>query len=55
LALPVSDGARSSLDTLRRLDSAGIELVDFQLRRPTLDDVFLALTRTGAATSEEMN
>lgn len=55
LALPVSDGARSSLDTLRRLDSAGIELADFQLRRPTLDDVFLALTRTGATTPEELN
>jgi len=29
---------------LRRLDGAGIELVDIALRRPTLDEVFLTLT-----------
>ena len=54
LTVPISDGTRSSLDTLRRLDSAGIELADFQLRRPTLDDVFLALTRTEHVTDAEM-
>ena len=33
-----------SLAALRRIDGAGIELSDFRLRRPTLDDVFLELT-----------
>ena len=37
-------GAGSSLEILRRLDDAGIDIADFQLRRPTLDDVFLTLT-----------
>ena len=32
------------LEILRRLDDAGIGIADFQLRRPTLDDVFLTLT-----------
>ena len=34
---------------LRRLDDAGIGLADFQLRSPTLDDVFLTLTNPGEA------
>jgi ABC-2 type transport system ATP-binding protein len=33
-----------SLSVLRRIDRAGIELEDFQLRRPTLDDVFIEIT-----------
>lgn len=44
LTIPVHDGSRSSLNVLRRLDGAGISLIDFQLRRPTLDDVFLTIT-----------
>jgi ABC-2 type transport system ATP-binding protein len=36
---------------LRRLDDAGVEVADLTLRRPTLDDVFLALT--GHAADEE--
>ena len=31
-------------DALRRLDGAGITVLDVGLRRPTLDDVFLSLT-----------
>jgi len=49
LTAPVPGGARSSLEALRRLDSAGIELADFALRRPTLDEVFLTLTRTDSS------
>jgi ABC-2 type transport system ATP-binding protein len=48
LQIPLADGAGQSLDILRRLDAAGIEIADFQLRKPTLDDVFLTLTTTGA-------
>jgi len=44
LTVPVSGGSRSSLDVLRRLDGAGVPLLDFQLRRPTLDDVFMTIT-----------
>ncbi len=32
-----------SLAVLRRIDEAGVELADFQLRRPTLDDVFIEI------------
>lgn len=52
LTIPVHDGSRSSLDVLRRLDGAGIPLVDFQLRRPTLDDVFLTITEGGEQLEE---
>ncbi|NQV05355.1 DUF4162 domain-containing protein, partial [bacterium] len=41
-------GARGSLATLRMLEDAGIEIADFQLRSPTLDDVFLTLTDPNA-------
>jgi ABC-2 type transport system ATP-binding protein len=45
IAIPV--GARGTdvlTDAIRRLDDAGIRLSDVALRRPSLDDVFLALT-----------
>jgi ABC-2 type transport system ATP-binding protein len=32
------------VEAVRRLDDAGVEVDDLALRRPTLDDVFLALT-----------
>jgi ABC-2 type transport system ATP-binding protein len=32
------------VEAVRRLDEAGVEVDDIALRRPTLDDVFLALT-----------
>jgi len=51
LIIPVSGGATVLTDALRRLDSARIALDDVGLRRPTLDDVFLALTGHGAAQS----
>ena len=42
--IPVTAGARQSLDLLGSLQAAGAEVEGFQLRRPTLDDVFLSLT-----------
>ena len=42
--IPVGNGTRSSLDILRRLDDGSVTITDFQLRRPTLDDVFLTFT-----------
>jgi ABC-2 type transport system ATP-binding protein len=38
-------------DAVRRLDRAGVGVVDIALRRPTLDDVFIALT--GHAAEEQ--
>jgi len=38
------DGARRLADVVRDYDAAGIALDDLGVRRPTLDDVFLALT-----------
>jgi len=39
-----TDGTAILTEAVRRLDTEGIKLADVGLRRPTLDDVFLALT-----------
>ena len=45
ITLPVgSDGPGILTEAVRRLDAAGIGLADIALRKPSLDDVFLALT-----------
>jgi ABC-2 type transport system ATP-binding protein len=44
LTVPADGGAQRLLAVLRDLDAAGIAIDDIGLRRPTLDDVFLALT-----------
>jgi ABC-2 type transport system ATP-binding protein len=44
-------GSDALVDAVRRLDAAGIETYGLALRRPSLDDVFLALT--GHAAEEE--
>src|SRR5215218_7316764 len=44
IVLPAPDGARTLSQALRRLDAAGVTPEDLALRKPTLDDVFLALT-----------
>lgn len=41
------------LEALRRLDGAGIALDDFQLRQPTLDEVFFAITSGSDADHEK--
>jgi ABC-2 type transport system ATP-binding protein len=48
VALPVSGGPQSLLAVVRALDVAGIGIEDVGLHRPTLDDVFLALTGSEA-------
>ncbi|KWX08150.1 ABC transporter, partial [Carbonactinospora thermoautotrophica] len=54
LSVPVSDGARRLAEIVRDLDAAGVHVVDFGVRRPTLDDVFLTLTgHTTAGETEE--
>ena len=54
IALPVgTDGTGILTEAVRRLDAAQIKLADIALRRPSLDDVFLALT--GHAAEERKN
>ena len=43
-AVPVRDGTSRLADAVRTIAERGIELDDIGLRRPTLDEVFLALT-----------
>lgn len=49
--LPAPDGAATLMSTLRRLDEAGVAVEDIGLHRPSLDDVFVALT--GHAAQED--
>jgi ABC-2 type transport system ATP-binding protein len=38
---------------IRALDDAGVDVLDAEVRRPTLDDVFLTLTGRSAADEHE--
>ena len=49
----VEGGARLLAAVVRDLDAAGVEVEDLGLRRPTLDDVFLALTGRAAEETDE--
>jgi ABC-2 type transport system ATP-binding protein len=42
------------LEVVRALDAAGVAATDVHRREPTLDDVFLTLTETGAPVPEEI-
>jgi ABC-2 type transport system ATP-binding protein len=44
IAIPAPDGADTLIEAVGRLAAANIPLADVALRRPSLDDVFLALT-----------
>jgi ABC-2 type transport system ATP-binding protein len=48
IAIPAPGGARTLVEAMSRLDAANIEFVDVSLRRPSLDDVFLFLTKESA-------
>jgi ABC-2 type transport system ATP-binding protein len=47
--VPVRGGTTVLAEAVRHLDAAGITIADLALHRPTLDDVFLALTGRAAA------
>ena len=49
LAMSTTDGTRELHELLGRLDAAGVAVEAVSLGRPTLDDVFLALTGRGAS------
>jgi daunorubicin resistance ABC transporter ATP-binding subunit len=56
IVVPAPDGPKTLMETLRRLDAAAITPDDVALRKPTLDEVFVALTRhTDASDSVEDN
>jgi len=50
IVLPAPDGAATLAEALRRLAAAGVVPEDVALRKPTLDEVFLALTGQLATT-----
>jgi ABC-2 type transport system ATP-binding protein len=49
----VRERRRSIVDAVRRLSEAGVDVDDLAVRRPTLDDVFLALTGHAAETDDD--
>jgi ABC-2 type transport system ATP-binding protein len=53
VSLPVKGGARVLIAAGRALEDAGIELEDLGIRRPSLDDVFLAITGHPAAPGDD--
>jgi ABC-2 type transport system ATP-binding protein len=48
ITMPAPRGVNTLVQALWRLDAANIELADIALRRPSLDEVFLSLTRDSA-------
>ena len=55
ITLPAPAGPASLVAAVRTLDAAGITPTDIGLRRPTLDDVFIALTGHTAAPADAGN
>ena len=53
ISAPVSTGSKALMDVLRALDEAQIHPLDIGLKRPSLDDVFMALT--GHVAEEKAN
>ncbi|WP_378731036.1 ATP-binding cassette domain-containing protein [Nocardia brasiliensis] len=51
-SIVVGDGSRTMVEALRRLDDAGVCVVDANVHRPSLDDVFLSLTGTTARAAD---
>ena len=55
ITLPAPEGSASLVAAVRTLDAAGITPTDIGLRRPTLDDVFIALTGSATAPAHTGN
>ena len=53
MRVPMRGRAGAIAEAVRRLDEAGIGIDDIALRRPTLDDVFIALTGHAAEEAAE--
>jgi ABC-2 type transport system ATP-binding protein len=52
IAMPAPGGVNTLIEALGRLDTVNIELADIALRRPSLDDVFMALTKDSGESRE---
>jgi ABC-2 type transport system ATP-binding protein len=52
--VPIKARAGAIVEAVRRLDEAGAGVEDVAIRRPTLDDVFIALTGRTAEDAEEV-
>lgn len=52
VSIPAPNGARTLVEAVRRLDDRGVEIEHLALRKPTLDDVFLAITGRAAVAAE---
>ena len=50
VSVPLNRSLGAVVQAVRRLDAASVEAHDVALRRPTLDDAFLALTGHAAVT-----
>ena len=50
---PIRSGDRVVPGVIRALDDAGIDVLDVEVRRPTLDDVFLTLTGRSTGSEEQ--
>jgi ABC-2 type transport system ATP-binding protein len=57
IAMPAPDGPNTLVHALHQLNAANIELLDIALRRPSLDEVFFALTtnNTGDASAPQVD
>ena len=53
VTVAVREAHGAIVDAVHRLSDRGIDVEDLSLRRPTLDDVFLALTGHAVSTDEE--
>jgi ABC-2 type transport system ATP-binding protein len=53
VSMPLNRERGGIAEAVRRLDDAGVGIEDIALRRPTLDDVFIALTGHAAEEDEE--
>ena len=53
VTVPSAGGARRIAVVVRDLDEVGVAIDDIAVRRPTLDDVFLALTGHAAEEADE--
>jgi ABC-2 type transport system ATP-binding protein len=54
IVVPLRRGGSVIADAVRRLDDAGVAIGDISVRRPTLDDVFMALTGHGSEDRPEV-
>jgi ABC-2 type transport system ATP-binding protein len=53
IEIPISNGPEHSLELLRTLQDGGVTITGYQLRQPSLDEVFLELTGSPSVPDKE--